>query len=72
LWAPGSPKAIERRSVGETRALEKAHKLAPAGEWINPREAPSGKSTKTRWERKQETLARGGTATSSLRAMQAT
>ena len=40
----------------ETKAAEKAGKLTPAGEGTAPAEAPGAKSTKTRAERKAETM----------------
>lgn len=40
----------------ETRALEMAHKLTPAGQGIDPYRAPSAGSTTTRAERKAQTV----------------
>jgi hypothetical protein len=58
VFAQGVPAQPSRAAVkSETRALEHAHKLAPAGEGVSPFEAPLPKSTKTRYERKAETMA---------------
>ena len=41
----------------ETRALEKTHKLTPAGQGVKPYDQPARASTKTIADRKAETLA---------------
>jgi len=56
--AENSQAPLSRAEVkSETRALEKSHKLTPAGEGIKPYDQPARTSTKTKTDRKAETLA---------------
>jgi hypothetical protein len=48
-FAQSNQTPVSRAEVkAETRALEQARKLTPAGQGITPYQAPSGPSTKTR------------------------
>lgn len=55
VWAQSSASPSRAEVNAETRAAEKAHQLTPAGEG-SPAPAPEARSTKTRGERKAETL----------------
>jgi hypothetical protein len=58
-WAQGATGGQSRADVkAETRAAQKAGALVPAGE-TSPRQAPQTLSSKTRHERKAETIAAG-------------